>query len=183
MRPCTHASTRHTQHKFRLYPCTHTNTYTFHTYILRHIYHITLIHSHIHRYVSLYMYRQTFTYFTGSGHTRHTSEMHAYISLLSCIHHGKSVQAHITQHVFYRYRYHRDTSIICLYTVNTPTRTDTNLMQPHLHTLRMLPLHAQEYSVCITLHTRLSHTPSTLPQHRPQQESSDFQKVISTICS
>lgn len=40
-----------------------------HTHILRHIYYITLIHSHIHRYVSLYMYRQTFTSFTPSRHT------------------------------------------------------------------------------------------------------------------
>ena len=69
MHPYTYAFTWHTQHKFRLYPCTYTNTYAFHTYILRHIYYITLIHSHIHRYVSLYMCRQRFTSFTGSGHT------------------------------------------------------------------------------------------------------------------
>ena len=69
--PCTHAFTWHTQYKFKLSTLVHIQTHvpSTHTHILRHIYCITLTHSYIHRYVSLYVYRQTFTPFTPSRHT------------------------------------------------------------------------------------------------------------------
>lgn len=92
--PCTHAFTWHTQHKFKLSTLVHIQTQvpSTHTHILRHIYCITLTHSHIHRYVSLYVYRQTFTPFTPSRHTDTHHKRILIFSLLSCIHRGKSVQ-------------------------------------------------------------------------------------------